>query len=50
MVDNRTSAYALYQYFINTQDKDVINYLKILTTSKEEIEVLEQKVINEPGS
>jgi tyrosyl-tRNA synthetase len=47
--ENRTSAYALYQYFINTQDKDVINYLKMLTLlSKEEIEVLEQKVINEP--
>ena len=34
-----TSPYELYQYFINTEDKDVLLYLKYLTLlSKEEIE------------
>ena len=41
---NKTSAYAMYQFFINTEDSKVIDYLKFLTfLSKEEIEALEAK-------
>ena len=41
---NKTSAYELYQFFINTEDSKVIDYLKFLTfLSKEEIEALEAK-------
>lgn len=44
-----TSPYELYQYLINTQDKDVINYLKYLTLlSKEEIVELEKKKDSNP--
>ena len=39
---NKTSAYEMYQFFINTEDAKVIDYLKFLTfLSKEEIEALE---------
>ena len=41
---NKTSAYEMYQFFINTEDSKVIDYLKFLTfLSKEEIEELEEK-------
>ena len=41
---NKTSAYEMYQFFINSEDSKVIDYLKFLTfLSKEEIEVLEEK-------
>ncbi len=41
---NKTSAYEMYQFFINSEDSKVIDYLKFLTfLSKEEIEDLEQK-------
>ena len=40
---NKTSSYELYQYLINVDDEEVINYLKIFTfLSKEEIEELEK--------
>ena len=39
---NKTNAYELYQFFINSEDSKVIDYLKFLTfLSKEEIETLE---------
>lgn len=39
---NKTSSYELYQYLINTDDKCVIHYLKMLTfLTKEEIEKIE---------
>ena len=41
---NKTSAYKIYQYLINTDDSKVIEYLKVFTfLSKEEIEKLEAK-------
>ena len=41
---NKTSAYEMYQFFINSEDSKVIDYLKFLTfLSKEEIEELERK-------
>lgn len=46
---NRTSSYELYQYFINTEDVKVIDYLKKLTfLSKEEIDALEQSLKEKP--
>lgn len=40
---NKTSAYEMYQFFINTEDEMVIDYLKKLTfLSKEEIDELEK--------
>ena len=44
---NKTSSYEMYQFFINTEDEMVIDYLKKLTfLSKEEIEEIE-KIHNE---
>lgn len=41
---NKTSAYEMYQFFINSEDTKVIYYLKFLTfLSKEEIEELDKK-------
>ncbi len=41
---NKTSPYEMYQFFINSEDTKVIDYLKFLTfLSKEEIEELQQK-------
>ena len=46
---NKTNAYELYQYFINTEDEKVIEYLKKLTfLKKEEIEKLEEEVKKSP--
>ena len=45
----KTSPYELYQYFINTDDSKVIEFLKVFTfLSREEIEALESSVKNEP--
>ncbi len=45
----KTSAYQMYQYFVNVEDSMVIDYLKKLTfLSKEEIEKLELSLKNEP--
>ena len=45
----KTSPYQMYQYFINSEDVMVIDYLKKLTfLSKEEIEKLEQSLKEEP--
>lgn len=46
---NKTSAYELYQYLVNSDDSLVIDYLKIFTfLSKEEIEKLEESNKKEP--
>ncbi|MBN1430065.1 MAG: tyrosine--tRNA ligase [Anaerolineae bacterium] len=45
----RTSPFRFYQYWINTDDKDAIKYLKFFTLlSREEIAELEQLVETEP--
>ena len=45
----KTSPYKMYQYFINSEDVMVIDYLKKLTfLPKEEIEKLEQSLKDEP--
>lgn len=46
---NKTSSYELYQYFINTEDEKVIDYLKKLTfLSKEEIDNIEVSLKKRP--
>ena len=46
---SKTSVYDLYQYLINTDDKKVIEYLKVFTfLTKEEIEEIEEKQNKEP--
>jgi len=41
---NKTSPYEMYQFFINSEDSKVIDYLKFLTfLTKEQIEELEKK-------
>ena len=46
---HKTSAYAMYQFLVNSEDEKVIDYLKKLTfLSKEEIDALEEKVKTEP--
>ena len=45
----KTSAYEMYQFLVNSEDEKVIDYLKKLTfLSKEEIDALEEKVKTEP--
>lgn len=45
----RTSAYEFYQFFINTSDDDVVNFLKRLTfLTPEEIDALEVSLREEP--
>ncbi|GMA61942.1 tyrosine--tRNA ligase [Alicyclobacillus fastidiosus] len=47
----KTSVYQFYQFWLNTQDDDVIKFLKYFTfLSKEEIEALEQEVADNPGA
>jgi tyrosyl-tRNA synthetase len=47
----RTSVYRFYQFWINTDDRDVIRYLKYFTfLSKEEIELLEKQHAENPGA
>lgn len=44
-----TSPYAFYQFFINTDDRDVIRFLKLFTfLEKEEIEALEKEMEEAP--
>ena len=46
---NLTSPYKMYQYLLNTDDKKVVEYLKVFTfLPKEEIDALEESVKNEP--
>jgi tyrosyl-tRNA synthetase len=46
----KTSVYKFYQFWINTDDRDVIRYLKFFTfLSKEEITALEKKHAENPG-
>ncbi len=46
---NKTSAYEMYQFFINTEDEMIISYLKMLTfLSKEEIEEIEKIHLEKP--
>ena len=46
---NKTSSYELYQYFLNTDDSKVIEYLKVFTfLSKEEIENLAKSLQENP--
>ena len=45
-----TSPYAFFQYWLNTDDKDVINFLKVFSfKSHEEIAILESKHKENPG-
>jgi tyrosyl-tRNA synthetase len=47
----RTSVYRFYQYWVNTDDRDVIRYLKFFTfLSREEIAALETKHAENPGA
>jgi tyrosyl-tRNA synthetase len=47
----RTSVYRFYQYWIRTDDRDVIRYLKFFTfLGREQIEALEQKHAADPGA
>jgi len=46
---NKTSPYEMYQFFINSEDSKVIDYLKFLTfLSKEEIDELDKSNRDEP--
>jgi tyrosyl-tRNA synthetase len=46
----RTSVYKFYQFWINTDDRDVIRYLKYFTfRTHEEIEVIEKQHAQNPG-
>lgn len=45
----KTSAYKLFQFFINTHDEDVINYLKYFSNlNSKEINILNEEMINDP--
>jgi tyrosyl-tRNA synthetase len=47
----RTSVYKFYQYWIRTDDRDVVRYLKYFTfLSQEEIAALEQQHTENPGA
>jgi tyrosyl-tRNA synthetase len=47
----RTSVYRFYQFWINTDDRDVIRYLKYFTfLSQDEIAALEKKHTENPGA
>ena len=46
-----TSPYAFFQYWLNTDDQDVINFLKVFSfKSRAEIEVLEKAHSENPGA
>src|SRR6478672_13967577 len=48
---NLTSAYEFYQFWFNTDDRDAVRYLKFFTfLSREEIETLERKHVDNPGA
>lgn len=47
----RTSPYRFYQFWLNTDDRDVVLYLKYFTwLEKEEIQSLEKEVALQPGA
>ena len=47
----RTSVYKFYQFWINTDDRDVVRYLKYFTfLPKDEIESLEKQHADNPGA
>jgi tyrosyl-tRNA synthetase len=47
----RTSVYRFYQFWINTDDRDVIRYLQFFTfLSREEIESFEKQHVENPGA
>lgn len=47
--ESKTTPYEMYQFFMNTQDADVVRFLKYYTfLSKDEIEKLEQQVKEAP--
>ena len=47
----RTSPYKFYQFWMNTDDRDVINYLKYFTwLTRPEIEAFEKEVEENPGA
>ena len=47
----KTSVYRFYQFWINTDDRDVIRYLKFFTfLSRDEITALEKKHAENPGA
>jgi tyrosyl-tRNA synthetase len=44
-----TTPYEMYQFFLNSSDNDVVKFLKYFTfLTREEIEILEAKVVSEP--
>jgi tyrosyl-tRNA synthetase len=46
-----TSPYAFFQYWLNTEDRDVINFIKVFSfLSKEDIEALEKSHLENPGA
>ena len=46
-----TSPYAFYQFWLNTDDRDVVTYLKVLSfRSRQEIEALEAAVAERPAA
>ncbi|QMU78489.1 tyrosine--tRNA ligase [Streptacidiphilus sp. PB12-B1b] len=46
-----TTPYAFYQFWLNSDDRDVANYLRIFTfRSKEEIEELERLTVEQPAA
>ncbi|WP_042411751.1 tyrosine--tRNA ligase [Streptacidiphilus carbonis] len=46
-----TSPYAFYQFWLNAEDRDVANFLRIFTfRSKEEIEELERQTVEKPAA
>jgi len=47
----KTSPYALYQYWLGVDDRDVISYIKIFTfASRDEVTALEREVADKPGA
>ncbi len=47
----KTSVYKFYQFWVNTDDRDVIRYLKYFTfLNREEIEALEKAHLENPGA
>ncbi|MDQ7012676.1 MAG: tyrosine--tRNA ligase [Planctomycetota bacterium] len=47
----RTSPYAIYQFWLNTTDEDIIKFLKLFTLlTKDEIEALEAAHAERPGA
>lgn len=46
-----TSPYALYQYWLGVDDRDVISYIKIFTfATRDEVAALEKEVADNPGA